>query len=130
MRALTNEENTANTVTIGTLLYPPQLSWFRDYGPEPQNYTNQKDKINWINRKIADINIENGREHYVGIHKYGLRMATRKYTDEFGQIKEVHIKHHRCEQWGESVRSNMLHLSNERRVVMGKAINEYFIHRT
>ena len=130
VRSLPNEENTANTVTVGTLLYPPQLSWFKDDGPEPQHYTNQKDKINWINREIAAINIENGIEHYVGIHKYGLRVANRKHTDEFGQVKEVHIKQHRWDHWRERVRSNMLHLSNDRRVVLGKAINEYFIHRT
>ena len=39
VRHLPNEDNSANTVTVGTLLYPPQLAWFVDNGPEPDNYT-------------------------------------------------------------------------------------------
>ena len=35
-----------NTIAIGTLLYPPQLAWFSDNGPEPENYNNQRGKIN------------------------------------------------------------------------------------
>ena len=29
--------DTANTVAIATLMYPPRLSWFKDNGPEPYN---------------------------------------------------------------------------------------------
>ena len=130
VRGLDNEDNSSNTVTIGTLLYPPQLAWFRDDGPEPENYTNQKSKIDWINREIASINIENGMEHFVGVHKYGTRVANLKSVDEHGQVQVRHVKKHRWEQWRERDRCNMLHLSNERRFVLGRAINEYFINRT
>ena len=84
----------------------------------------------WINAKIDAMNTERGREHYVGIHKYGVRVSTRKSTDEYGQVIERHIKQYRWDHWRESVRTNMLHLTNERRFVLSRAINEYFIHRT
>ena len=124
-----NSPNT-NTVTIGTLLYPPQLAWFVDDGPEPPNYNNQKEKIDWINNKIDKINNENGMKFYVGVHKYGIRVVTRKHKDEYGQEHHRHIKKHKWEQWRETVRTNMLHLTNDRRFVLGKAVNEYFMHRT
>ena len=38
---LANEDNVTNTVTVGSFLYPPQLAWFRDDGPEPANFVNQ-----------------------------------------------------------------------------------------
>ena len=130
VRQLPNEDNSINTVAVGTLLYPPQLSWFVDNGPEPEHYTNQKDKINWINGMIDQLNIEHGVASYVGVHKHGIRVVTRKWVDKFGQQQVRHIRKHRWEQWREQVRSNMLHLTNERRMVLGKAINEYFINRT
>ena len=67
---------------------------------------------------------------YVGVHKYGIRVVTRKHIDEYGQEHHRHIKKHKWEQWRETVRTNMLHLTNERRFVLGKAVNEYFMHRT
>ena len=130
VRQLPNEDNSINTVAVGTLLYPPQLSWFVDNGPEPEHYTNQKEKINWINGMIDQLNIEHGVASYVGVHKHGIRVVTRKWVDKFGQQQVRHIRKHRWEQWREQVRSNMLHLTNERRMVLGKAINEYFINRT
>ena len=127
---LPNEDNSVNTVAVGTLLYPPQLSWFVDNGPEPEHYTNQKEKINWINGKIDQLNIEHGIANCLGVHKHGIRVVTRKWEDCYGQQHERHIRKHRWEHWREKVRRNMLHLTNERRFVLGKAINEYFIHRT
>ena len=130
VRQLPNEDSSANTVTVGTLLYPPQLAWFVDDGPEPENYNNQKDKINWLNREISQLNIEHGIASYPGVHKHGIRVVTRKWLDSHGQEQEKHIKKHRWEQWREKVKTNMLHLSNERRFVLGKAINEFFMNRT
>ena len=130
VRALPNEDNAMNTVTVGSLLYPPQLAWFADNGPEPENYNNQKDKIDWINGKIDALNTENGMENYPGIHKHGMRVTTVKYVDGYGQPQQKHIKKHRWEHWREKDRRNMLHLVNERRFVLGRAINEFFINRT
>ena len=36
-----------------SLMYPPQLNWFADKGPEPQN---QLEKIDWLNAKIHELN--------------------------------------------------------------------------
>ena len=132
VRQLKYEDNSpnSNTVTIGTLLYPPQLAWFADDGPEPANYINQKEKIDWINAKIDKINNENGMKFYVGVHKYGTRVVTRKHKDVYGQEHHRHIKKHKWEQWRETDKTNMLHLTNKRRFVLGKAVNEYFMHRT
>ena len=79
---------------------------------------------------IDQLNIEHGVASYVGVHKHGIRVVTRKWVDKFGQQQVRHIRKHRWEQWREQVRSNMLHLTNKRRMVLGKAINEYFIKRT
>lgn len=122
--------DTPNTVAIASFMYPPQLSWFRDNGPEPPQFHNQKDKLDWINGQIDDLNIANGCPEYPGFHKYGMRMVTRKYTDKYGQEHHRVIKKHRWEHWRESERSQKLHLTNERRFKMGKAVNEYFIIRT
>ena len=130
VRSLPNDDNSTNTVTVGTLLYPPQLAWFADNGPEPENFKNQKDKITWINGKIDALNTENGMVNYPGIHKHGLRVMTLKHVDDNGQPQQKPIKRHRWEHWREADRSNMLHLTNERRFVLGRAINEFFINRT
>ena len=128
---LTNEDNASNTITIGTMLYPPQLAWFKDDGPEPDNYFNQKEKIDWINDKIDLINNEHGMKFYLGIHKHGTRVSNNKIKDVDGHvIHQTHLKKHRWEHWREKERTRMLHLTNERRFVLGKAVNEYFIHRT
>ena len=93
-------------------------------------YNNQKDKIDWLNGKIDGLNIEHGMIDYLGVHKHGIRVVTRKWQDHHGQLQKKHIKKHRWEQWREKVRSNMLHLTNDRRFVLGKAVNEFFINRT
>ena len=126
---LTNEENMTNTITVGSFLYPPQLAWFRDDGPEPADYVNQKEKIDWINSKVDNMNVEHGMDHYPDIQKYGTRVTTKKYTDK-GQLKTIHLKTHRWDQWRETDRLRMLHLTNEIRFILGQAINEYFINRT
>ena len=130
VRQLPNEDNSCNTVTVCTLLYPPQLAWFSDNGPEPENYVNQKEKINWINGKIDGLNLEHGMGHYVGVHKYGVRVRTKKWLDWYGRQQVQHIKQHRWEQWREVNKNNMMHLTNERRFVLGRAVNEYFMNRT
>ena len=130
VRGLDNDSSTANTVTIGSLLYPPQLAWYADDGPEPLNYTNQREKLDWINNQIDKINHDNGMKYYVGVHKYGMRVVTRKRQDIYGQEHHRYIKQHRWDHWREKEKHNMLHLTNERRYVLGKAINEYFTNRT
>ena len=99
VRTLTYKDNSTNTVTIGTFLYPPQLSWFENNGPKPENYRNQKDKIDWINGKIDAINLENGMGYYVGVHKHGVRVVNKKIVNEYGQVQQqIHFKRRKCVQ--------------------------------
>ena len=48
-----NHPDTPNTVAIATFMYPPQLAWLYDNGPEPPNYVNEKEKIDWLNAQLA-----------------------------------------------------------------------------
>ena len=66
----------------------------------------------------------------MGVHKYGIRVRTKKWQECYGRQHERHIKQHRWEQLREVDKNNMLHLTNERRFVLGRAVNEYFINRT
>lgn len=122
--------DTPNTIAIAPLMYPPQFAWFDDDGPQPAGYTNRKEKLDWINGKIDRLNIANGTPNVPGFHKYGTRRLTRKHTDLYGQVHHRDILKHRWEHWRESDRKRMLHLTNDRRFKMGKALNEYFVIRT
>ena len=124
------QQGSTNTVGISTLMYPPQLAWYPDNGPEPPNYHNQMEKIHWINTEIKSLNVFNGAEHCPGFHTYGVRRVTRTWTDVFGQVTQRQIKQHRWEHWRETSPTRMLHLTNERRYKMGAAINNYFVLRT
>ena len=115
VKELQNCPGSTNTIVIGTLLYPPQLAWFPDNGAEPENYSNQSGKINWLNKAIDELNVANGKPDVLGIHKYGMRVVTRRRWDKFGQEHQRHIRKHRWEHWREAERRNMLHLTNERR---------------
>ena len=120
-----------NTVAISTLMYPPQLSWFPDNGPVPYpGYLNQREKIDWLNSAINQENRRNNVPEFPGFHTYGVRTATRKYTDQYGQVHQRVVKAHRWEHWREQDPASMLHLRNDRRIKMGIAINKYFIFNT
>ena len=119
-----------NTVAIATLMYPPQLAWFPDNGQEPPQYENRMEKIKWLNEAIKLLNIANGSPFFPNFHTYGVRTATRRHRDVYGQEHHRHIKAHRWEHWLQTDPARMLHLTNDRRYKMGKAINTYFILRT
>ena len=120
-----------NTVAIATLMYPPQVAWFPDNGPVPYpEYVNQKEKIDWLNQNIRWENARNKAPNYPAFHTYGVRTATRRFVDRYGQVHQRVVKAHRWEHWREQDRPNMLHLRNDRRVKMGIAINNYFIMNT
>ena len=89
--------NTPNTVAVASLMYPPQLSWFRDDGPEPYNYLNRTEKINWLNNKIHQLNLRNSAPIYPGFHTYGIRKSTRRFIDNFGQEHLTQVTAHRWE---------------------------------
>ena len=112
------------------MMYPPQLAWLYDNGPEPANYSNEKEKIDWLNTKIHELNIENSCPSYPRFHTYGVRTSTRSTTDMYGNVNVYNVKTHRWEHWRETDKTNMLHLRNDRRFKMGKAVNNYFISHT
>ena len=122
--------DTPNTVAIATFMYPPQIAWLYDNGPEPPNYVNEKEKIDWLNTQIHELNVKNSCQFYPRFHTYGIRTSTRTTTDLFGNVKSYHVKLHRWEHWREQDRTRMLHLRDDRRFKMGRAVNNHFILRT
>ena len=119
-----------STVAIASLMYPPKLAWFSDNGPEPYNYRNQKEKINWLNRKIDQLNRDNSVPIYPGFHTYGIRVDTLTTTDSNGEEVKTRRKVHRWGHWSEGPRREKVTLQPDRRFIMGKALNNYFLHRT
>ena len=116
-----------NTFVAVTLLYPPQLAWLPDNGPFPtENYVNNKEKIDWINQEIRNLNAANNIKFPPCFHTYGVRTKTRKRVDQYGQVTMRTIKSHRWEHWLESEPENMMHLTAERRFKLGEALNNYF----
>ena len=114
--------NKENTVAIATLMLPPKLAWLPDDGPQPYRYTNILEKIEWLNKKIHDINKKNNVPYYPGFHFYGTRKNTTTYIDSDGKLKKKETRTHRWEHWEQLERRNMLYLRSHRRFKMGKAI--------
>ena len=112
---------TPNTLAVASLMYPPQLSWFADNGPEPQNFQNQLEKIDWLNARIHELNLKNSCPFYPSFDTYGVRTTTRSNHNRYGYLHQYRVKFHRWEHWREESRSNMLHLRNDRRFKMGTA---------
>ena len=72
----------------------------------------------------------NGIPQYVGFHTYGVRKCTRQHRDRYGQIHQVVTKSHRWEHWREADPARMLHMRDDRRFKMGKALNNYLLMNT
>ena len=125
-----NHPDIPNTVAIASMMYPPQLAWLYDNGPEPANYVNEKEKIDWLNAKIHTLNLENSCPLYPRFHTYGIRTSKRTSTDRYGNVHVYSVKLHRWEHWREEDKLNMLHLRDDRRFKMGQAVNNYFISNT
>ena len=119
-----------STVAIASMMYPPKLAWFRDNGPEPFNYHNQKEKINWLNGKIDQINHDNAVPVYPGFHSYGIRVDTTTTTTITGEKVKHTTKAHRWGHWLEGPRREKFSLHPNRRFKMGTALNNYFLYRT
>ena len=64
------------------------------------------------------------------VHKYGVRRDNRASRDLYGNVTVRHKVDHRWEQWREVVREDMLHLDDERRVMLGRCVNKYFRFNT
>ena len=123
--------STPNTFAVATLLYAPQLAWFPDDGDLPShNYRNHLEDIQWTNEQIIRFNKENGVPMAPHLHKYGVRRDNKTSKDRFGNISVRHTVNHRWEQWREKEAHWMLHLVDEKRIVMGQAVNKYFRFNT
>ena len=119
-----------NTFAVASLMYPPKICWFRDDGPTPNNYDNQKEKVDWLNEKIDRLNRSHGVYQYPGFHSYGVRMGTKLTKNENGQLERRQFKAHRWDQWVEPARRDKSTLKAERLFKMGKAVNNYFLYQT
>ena len=116
-----------NTFAAATLYYPPQLAWMPDNGPFPYDgYTNNREKIDWLNQEIKRLNAANQVRFPPCFHTFGVRTCTRKRVDRYGHVSMRVSKSHRWEHWREQDPQNMLHLNTERRFKMGQALNNYF----
>ena len=130
-----------STVSIATLIYPPLFTWFP--GREPaagSSKENKLEKMKSINGKIMELNqklferevktykrlndgVAGTQNKAPRFHKYGLRKVTRKYPNG----KKVPVTTHRFEHWRQSEpRDRMLHLNNEQRAKMGRAVSAFF----
>lgn len=125
-----NNRNEANSFAVASLMYPPQLSWFYDDGPPPADYTDNKAKIDWLNREIAVLNTAYHARCPPKFHTYGVRTCSRSRTDIYGQTTTHQVKSHRWEHWRGSDPSRMMHLTSDRLFKMGTALNNYFLHNT
>jgi hypothetical protein len=120
-----------NTFAVSSLLYPPQICWFEDNGPVPYpGYKNNLEKVDWINKEIDKDNKDNAIEFAPGLNTFGVRTDNKRRTDRFGNITVQHTTTHRWGEWREKEKGNMLHLSDKRRVAVGKHISSYFTNCT
>ena len=127
---LSSNREVRNTFAVASLAYPPSLCWFRDNGPVPYNYTNHKDKVDWLNHEIHNLNLDNNVPIYPGFHTYGLRVTSRTIVDNNGVRQTYRSKAHRFEHWKETSRREKFTLKEERKFKMGKALNHYFQFQT
>ena len=88
------------------------------------------EKIHWLNYTIDQLNKSNNMTRYPKFAKFRVRIKTNRWIDRFGQEHHRAVRSHRWEQWRESDRSRMLHLTNEMRFKLGKAVNQHFVLRT
>ena len=65
-----------------------------------------------------------------GNRETGEKCQENKQRDGYGQIHQVVTKSHRWEHWREADPARMLHMRNDRRFKMGKAVNNYLIANT
>ena len=127
----TRDENlpreAGDSIAIASLAYPPQLAWMPDNGQLPyQGYRNNLEKIDWLNSRIRQLNSDYNSLNPPCFHTYGVRKSTRTKVDRFGQVSVTPSWLHRWDHWLVSDPAEMLHLTNERRIKMGVAINNYF----
>ena len=123
--------DTQNTFAVATLLYAPQLCWLPDDGPLPSpTYKNRLEEMKWLTTTLLNYNEHNGVPSVPHVHKFGIRIDNRSSRDIYGNVEVRHRTCHKWEQWREDARDRMLHLDDQRRLALGRAVNKYFVHNT
>ena len=64
------------------------------------------------------------------MHKFGVRIDNKTSRDEYGNVEVRHRTSHKWEQWREEEKERMLHLTDQRRFLLGRAVNKYFQFNT
>ena len=125
------DSDNPNTIAISDLLYPPILTWYPDNGPIPLNHQgNRLLRLEMLNEEILSLNMDNNVTEFLRLHKYGIRVCTKRWIDQYGQEHQRLIKCHRLEQWREQNVAEKLHLTDAVRFKVGGALNKYFQLRT
>ena len=120
-----------NTFAVATLLYAPQLCWFVDDGPPPYpTYRNRLSEMQWLTTTLLEFNKKNGVPRFPHVHKFGVRIDNKTSRDEYGNVEVRHRTCHKWEQWREEEKGRMLHLTDQRRFLLGRAVNKYFQFNT
>ena len=115
-----HDVNKKNEFYVAPMLTPPKLGWFRDNGPRPRNYTNRLGELQELNAWIKDFNASN---NISGVLPNFQTWGTRSWTDDWGQVRMTH----RWNQWRSSEAvDDKLHLSDNLRAKMGKAVVKFF----
>ena len=128
-----------STVRVATLLLAPQLCWLEGDGEPPHEfYINRLEELTELNKRITKFNNDNfqcqlelyqeknggiagARDKAPLFHTYGVRCERKKRKGRF------YNKHsHRWSWWREDEMSQMLHLKDEHRLTMGRAVVNYF----
>ena len=114
---------TKNEMVIATLINPPKLVWFEGNGPPPANFVNHLAMVKELNSWIKFYNEEMGRVCTPSFHRFGVRTARRKLAD--GKVASV--QSHQFSQWRQTEPTHdMVHLSDQQRIRMGKAVIRHF----
>ena len=93
--------------------------------PNP-HYVNRLEEMQWLNTQLLEFNESNGCLSVPHVHKFGVRIDNRSVKDQYGHVSVRHRVFHRWGQWREEARDNMLHLSDETRICLGRTVNKYF----
>ena len=132
-----------STFSFATMFLPPQYARFPGDDSLPiKSFDNKLAMMMDLNEKITQLNnnifqktievfkSQNGgvageKPKTLGLHKYGMRKLTKKYPNG----KVVAVRTHRWEHFRETEKEQMLHLNDEQRAKVGRAINNYFINQ-
>ena len=111
-----------NELSVATLLNPPKMVWFSDNGPPPPGHVDRQHDLTEVNEWIITYNRQNSRLCAPRFHNLGTRTTKRMVNGNWQMFKT-----HRWNEWRKSEpKHDMLHLSDQLRVKMGKQIVKYF----